>query len=86
MRLLLLVAMLAVAAWFAPQAVEGTEGACSAFERRMVAVLPGDPRVVRAAAAQAARALEQFPHGGGCVVGWWRVVIEAPDAGAGTGK
>jgi hypothetical protein len=82
-RLLFLVAMLAVAAWFAPQVVEGTEGACGAFERRMVAVLPGDPRVAREVAAQTARALGQLPHGGGCVVGWWRMLVEGQGPAAG---
>ena len=81
MRLLFLIAAAGVAAWFAPQTVEGTADACAAFEQRMLAVLPGDPRVAREAAAQAARALAQFPHGGGCVVGWWRMLVEAQGGG-----
>lgn len=85
MRGLFLIAVLGAAGWFAPQMMEGTDGACTAFERRLQAVLPGDPGVARAAAAQAARALAQFPYGGGCVVGWWRMLIDPPQ-GAETGR
>jgi len=76
MKLLMFVALAAAAAWFTPQMSEGTETACAAFEKRMLAVMPGDPRVVREAAAQTTRALSNLPHGGACVVGWWKMFID----------
>ncbi|MCC6719722.1 MAG: hypothetical protein IT555_17710 [Acetobacteraceae bacterium] len=52
MRLLLLLALLAAGAWFAPQVSEGTDGPCPALDRRNLAVI--DAEVARLPPAMAA--------------------------------
>jgi hypothetical protein len=42
----------------------------------MRATLPGGSQMARAVAAETVKQLEQMPHGGGCVVGWWQLVLE----------
>jgi len=105
-RLLILLAMMAGGAWFAPQLTEATDGPCPALERRTVAVLDAeiarlppqmaaDPRLTRARAflaeamgatrgnlAEAAirERFPQLPEGAGCIVGWWKMVLD-PDLG-----
>ncbi len=74
--LLVLVAAAAVGAWFVPQIQEGTESPCRALEQKMRATLPGGSQMARAVAAETVKQLEQMPHGGGCVVGWWQLVLE----------
>jgi len=74
--LLLIVAALAVAAWFVPQMQEGTDGPCPALEQKMRTTLRGDRRMAREAAAVAAKQLEQVSHGGACVVAWWQLAME----------
>ena len=43
---------------------------------KMRATLPGGSQMARAVAAETVKQLEQMPHGGGCVVGWWQLVLE----------
>lgn len=74
--LLLVIAAVAVGGWFAPQMQEGTDGPCPALEKKMRATLPANSAMARAVAAETVKQLQQMPHGGGCVFGWWKLTLE----------
>ncbi len=84
--LLLCLGMLAVGAWFMPKIQEGTDGPCPALEKKMRATLPGGSQMARAVAAETVKQLEQMPHGGGCVFGWWRLALDHGIGGSGPAR
>ena len=74
--LLLILAVVAVGGWFAPQMQEGTDGPCPALEKKLRATLPAGSPMARAIAAETVKQLQEMPHGGGCVFGWWKLALE----------